>query len=368
MKGNMFTHIYQMRSSSFGTSYEEEIRRTYSEIENGITKNNVSSAPRIIMFKVTDRCNSGCIYCGYARQNTKNQISAEQDYPNTESLIDVFDQAATIGVDAVALNGGEPLLRRDIVELVSALSVRKILPILMTNGILLRSKWDALGAAGLRYIVISLDSLNPEHYRFQRGVGFDIAFQGIQAAMKLREKYGDTAIHLTTVLTRYNLEDMIPLAEFCTQNKLWLEISVYDTYGMTEDKLSVTDRDRLEKAVCELINMRKNGAYISSSEEYMRHLPEFCINHRRIPEKYTCFSGYGILLMDTLLNVRPCWGSKVGNIGNMNQSSLGDLWKSEQMCHYRKTMLCGECGGCWNLCTEFNTMVLEMRKIFKGDI
>lgn len=357
MEGNMFAHIYRARSASFGTSYENELRIAQDEILRCVKNNDCPASPRFIMFKIIDRCNSGCIYCGYARQNHLDIDFRSSCALKTNEIIDVFDQASELGVDAIALNGGEPLLRNDIVELTETLNNRKILPILMTNGTLLEGKWDALGEAGLKYIIISIDSLVADHYEFQRGISFISAMKGVEAALQMREKYGDVIIHLTAVLTRYNLEDMLPLLEYCDKNKIWLEISAYDTYGMNEDNLSVTDRIRLSQVVSKLKELKKNGSYISSSDEYLNHLEEFCIKHNRIPKNYSCFSGYGILLMDDLLNARPCWGSKVGNVGCIKSNSLKDIWNSSIMHHYRKEMLCGRCGGCWNLCTEFNSMI-----------
>lgn len=357
MKGNMFEHIYQARSTAFGTSYEDELKQIRGEVSNCVKNNECPTAPKFIMFKIIDRCNSGCIYCGYARQNHPDMDFRSPYALSTSELINVFDQASELGVDAIALNGGEPLLRNDIVELALALNERKILPILMTNGVLLENKWNELGKAGLKYIIISVDSLTPEHYEFQRGIKFTAAMKGVEAALLMREKYGDVIIHLTTVLTRYNLEDMIPLVEFCDANRIWLEISVYDTYGMTEDNLSVVDRNRLKQIVSKLKELKASGSYISSSYEYLNHLEEFCIEHKRIPKDYSCYSGFGILLMDDALNARPCWGSQVGNVGNLRNSSLKETWNNSMMHHYRKEMLCGRCGGCWNLCTEFNSMI-----------
>lgn len=360
MEGNMFAHIYEARSASFGTSYDEEMKDIREEVTSCIEKDSCPTTPRFIMFKVIDRCNSGCVYCGYARQNHPDTDYQSPLALSTDDLVSVFVQAEQLGVDAIALNGGEPLLRKDIVELTDSLCKRKILPILMTNGALLENKWDALGEAGLKYIIISLDSLVPEHYELQRGISFSLAMKGVEAALKMREKYGDVIIHLTTVLTRCNLEDMIQLVEFCDNNKVWLEISVYDTYGMTEDRLSVTDRLRLNQVVGKLKELKECGSYISSSFEYLDHLENFCIGHMRIPQNYSCASGYGILLMDDSLDARPCWGSKVGNVGNIKDSTLSEVWNNSLMQHYRKEMLCGRCGGCWNLCTEFNSMIKNM--------
>ena len=64
--------------------------------------------------------------------------------------------------------------------------------------------------------------------------------------------------------------------------------------------------------------------------------------------------------MDDTLNARPCWGSQVGNIGNIKECTLAEVWNNTLMQHYRKEMLCGRCGGYWNLCTEFNSMIRKV--------
>ena len=56
MEGNMFAHIYQARSSSFGTSYEKEMEDIREEVISCIEKDSCPTAPRFIMFKVIDRC------------------------------------------------------------------------------------------------------------------------------------------------------------------------------------------------------------------------------------------------------------------------------------------------------------------------
>lgn len=90
-------------------------------------------------------------------------------------------------VTAASINGGEPLVRQDISEIIRLLISEHITPVLMTNGLLLPERWDELGAAGLRYIIMSFDSLDPETYNKQRGANFQDAMAGIDAAVALKE-------------------------------------------------------------------------------------------------------------------------------------------------------------------------------------
>ena len=65
----------------------------------------------------------------------------------------------------------------------------------MTNGLLLPAMWDRLGSMGLKYIIISFDSLSKEIYEKQRGCSFEKALAGIDAAVKMMEKYSTNAFY-----------------------------------------------------------------------------------------------------------------------------------------------------------------------------
>jgi cyclic pyranopterin phosphate synthase len=132
---------------------------------------------------VTSRCNLQCWYC-----------PAEDEVPlppggilTFEEITAVVRTAAAMGFTKVRLTGGEPLVRREITEL-----VRMLRPIegiddlaMTTNGILLAEYAARLAAAGLDRVNVSLDAVKPERYAELTGGG-DVArvLAGIDAAMK----------------------------------------------------------------------------------------------------------------------------------------------------------------------------------------
>lgn len=110
---------------------------------------------------ITDSCNLRCIYCmpdGYKPCN-KKIITREEIKKIVEAL-------ASLGIKRIRLTGGEPLIRHDIVEIISDIkSVQGIEDIgITTNGILLYNLIDDLENAGLKRVNISLDSLKPETF------------------------------------------------------------------------------------------------------------------------------------------------------------------------------------------------------------
>jgi cyclic pyranopterin phosphate synthase len=131
-------------------------------------------------------------------------------FEEVEKLIDVF---TSLGVDKVRLTGGEPLLRRDLPDLIQRLSTRPAIRDLAmtTNGVLLASQATALRDAGLHRLTVSLDTLRPE--RFQHLTRFDElerVLDGIATAAPLFP-----GLKLDTVVIRgVNDDELVNLIEF----------------------------------------------------------------------------------------------------------------------------------------------------------
>ena len=119
---------------------------------------------RSLRLSVTDRCNLRCQYCmpeqDYVWLPRENLLTFEE----IGAIVDAF---TPLGVDRVRLTGGEPLLRRDLPVLVESLAARAAIAdlALTTNGVLLRGQAQALRAAGLHRITVSLDTLDRERFR-----------------------------------------------------------------------------------------------------------------------------------------------------------------------------------------------------------
>ncbi|MFP4179837.1 MAG: GTP 3',8-cyclase MoaA [Spirochaetaceae bacterium] len=113
---------------------------------------------------VTDRCNLRCTYC---MPEEGVPFISHDDVLSFEEITETVRAAVSMGVNKVRLTGGEPLVRRGIVELVSMISeIDGIEDFAMTsNGILLSRYAGELKKAGLHRVNISLDTLDPEKYK-----------------------------------------------------------------------------------------------------------------------------------------------------------------------------------------------------------
>ena len=118
---------------------------------------------RYLRLSLTDRCNLRCRYCMPAEGVA---LCAHEDLLRYEEIVQIARAALALSIDTFKLTGGEPLVRRDVPALVSAL---KALPgtrqvTLTTNGLLLGDQLDALVAAGLDAVNVSLDTLDDAQY------------------------------------------------------------------------------------------------------------------------------------------------------------------------------------------------------------
>jgi GTP 3',8-cyclase len=165
---------------------------------------------RNLRLSVTDRCNLRCEYCmpedDYAWLPREDVLHFEE----ISALVDVF---ISLGVDKVRLTGGEPLLRRDLAVLVAMLAAKAGLHdlALTTNGILLADQIDALKAAGLQRLTVSLDTLHRSRFealtRFDR---LDAVHAGIAAAARV---YGVLKID-SVVMRGVNDDELADLIEY----------------------------------------------------------------------------------------------------------------------------------------------------------
>ena len=140
---------------------------------------------------VTDRCNFRCVYCMPKEIFGRDYAFLERrELLTLEEVARVAGVFAGLGIRTVRLTGGEPLVRRNVehlVELLSAIETPagdRLELALTTNGSLLAQKAEALAAAGLSRVTVSLDSLDDEAFRAMNDVDFPVqrVLEGIDAA------------------------------------------------------------------------------------------------------------------------------------------------------------------------------------------
>jgi cyclic pyranopterin phosphate synthase len=199
---------------------------------------------RNLRLSVTDRCNLRCRYC----MPEDEYVWLERDHLLTfeeiDALVAVF---TTLGVHRLRLTGGEPLLRRDLADLVALLARRAGIDDLAitTNGLLLAEQAAALRAAGLGRVTVSLDTLRADRFeQLCRRPGHERVLAGIAAARAA----GFTGTKLDTVVMRgVNDDELLALLAFGDEAQAEVRFIEYmDVGGATRWRASdVVPRDEM---------------------------------------------------------------------------------------------------------------------------
>jgi cyclic pyranopterin phosphate synthase len=173
---------------------------------------------RDLRISVTDRCNFRCVYCMPREVFGRDYAFLERHELLTFEEIERIARAALAnGVRKLRLTGGEPLLRRGIEDLVARLAALRTLDgskpeiALTTNGSALAVKAEALKAAGVDRVTVSIDSLDDDLFRRMNDVEFPVArvLHGIDAAQA-----AGMPVKLNTVIKRgVNDGEILSLAE-----------------------------------------------------------------------------------------------------------------------------------------------------------
>ncbi len=157
---------------------------------------NIGRKINYLRISVTDLCNLRCRYCMPEEGLCKKE---HEDILRIEEIEKIVRESAKIGINKVRITGGEPLIRKGIIELVEKISrIQEIKDIAMTtNGILLKKYANDLKNAGLNRVNISIDTLDKEKYKkITRGGKIEDVLEGVEEAKRV----GLVPIKLNTVL------------------------------------------------------------------------------------------------------------------------------------------------------------------------
>lgn len=202
---------------------------------------------RKLRVSLTDRCNLQCLYCmpEHPKWLPKAQILRRDELVR---LVRLF--VTELGVREIRLTGGEPLLRRDVVEIVSELNDLRALGLeriaMTSNAVRLAPVAAALKAAGLDDLNVSMDSVTPERFHAMTRGQIAPVLEGLAAARAV-----GIGIKLNSVVIRgYNEDEVLPLVRWAYGEKLslrFIEFMPLDGRGLwTHDKV-VTEADILEQ-------------------------------------------------------------------------------------------------------------------------
>ncbi|MHA6250910.1 GTP 3',8-cyclase MoaA [Oceanobacillus sp. CAU 1775] len=187
-----------------------------------------------LRISVTDRCNFRCTYCMPKEIFGKNYAFLPKEHLlNNEEIVRLATAFVELGVNKIRLTGGEPLLRRDLPELIEALNNIPGLEdiALTTNASLLPNKAEAIKAAGLKRINVSLDALDNDLFQAinDSGISTERVLKGIQKAQEV-----GLEVKVNMVVKKgMNEQEIIPMAKFFKEKGITLRYIEFMDVGTT---------------------------------------------------------------------------------------------------------------------------------------
>ena len=252
--------------------------------------------PILVHFEVTMRCNARCDFCDYWKTDPSARAQEARSFA---------DAARYFSPIMITFPGGEPLLRRDLEDLVAgvARAVRLRYIALITHGGMLtveraRSLWDA----GLNQFNISLDFLDERHDRARGVPGLSRQILDLVPALRAA---GIDSIRFNTVIKRDNLADIVPIVRRAEALGVGVSFSTYTDLKNGNDSHRIVEEQwpALDQVIAELLSIkRRRRGIIVNSDHYLRQIPRYVRGEMHDP----CLSGQRTIHVNPMGYVRRC--------------------------------------------------------------
>ncbi|WP_406855700.1 pyrroloquinoline quinone biosynthesis protein PqqE [Alsobacter sp. KACC 23698] len=214
----------------------------------------VVAAPLGLLAELTHRCALGCPYC-----SNPLELEARSREMDTADWKRVFSEAAALGVLQVHLSGGEPAIRRDIVELVAHCAAEGLYTNLITSGVGFRPELiDALAQAGLDHVQLSVQDSEPASADVI--AGYRGAFAA-KAEVARRVVASGLPLTINAVIHRANVAragEMVELAMAWGAGRVEIAHTQYYGWAVPNRKLLLPDRDAARAAIDRIEAMKRD--------------------------------------------------------------------------------------------------------------
>lgn len=322
-------------------------------------------------FELTYRCNLACPYCYVGNERNKNELTLDE-------WKKVIEQIPFYSI--VTLVGGEPLLRKDFIEILESTSKKVLNKVhVVSNGILIN---DEIIKAFIRYklllLSVSLDGYGKNH---DKNRGKDGIFNKIISNLEnLKAQKPKQMVDIKTIVLDNNIDDLVKLYKLCEQmnfeflsisflrNNNWKQNSILQESFIPEFNANYPiekyfDLEHFKEVYKEILSLKgKTKLRFSPKFEYATNtldtIETFFNSSREKPlnEIYKpCTYPYNNMMINPEGFVYPCLSMKIGNV---KEKTLKEIFNDPKYCCFRKNLKAngGTFGAC-QLCCELETKI-----------
>ncbi|AEH61510.1 molybdenum cofactor biosynthesis protein A [Methanosalsum zhilinae DSM 4017] len=240
-----------------------------------------------LRISVTDRCNLNCIYCHHEGNDC---VHAESEI-SKQTILNLVGAARCHGVNKLKFSGGEPLMRSDFEEIISELPRMKNISA-TTNGVMLADRAHDLKDSGLDRVNISLDTLDPERYRYITN-GSSHLLERVMDGIHMAVDAGLVPVKLNMVLLKglndSEIEDMLDFVRGYSDGVVLQLIELMDfngipSYRIDADAIEQYLASRAKSIITRKMHRRKKYLIDGAAVEFVRPIDnsQFCAACNRL--------------------------------------------------------------------------------------
>lgn len=345
--------------------------RMYSAIPYRFLRNGYSFPAWHYFLEVTRRCNLRCKMCQYIDWLENVPVKAQREGElSTEEWLNVVAQIPRFSL--ITFTGGEPFIRRDFMEILTAASKKARTHFVSNTTMLPEDRAEAvvqlapkrLGRIGFNFAGTSIEGPGDRHDEIRKMRGaFERSSAGIRMLVKHREAQRKQCplVHITTVIQESNVDVLHQMPQVVrdmggTVLNLVTETRMHDLPGLgTVDPASFKTSDipwpRIERRLlAEALDKTVLAAREAGIELRMPRMPrqdllDYYDRGLNLKE-YECRNAWITCVVGRLGDVYPCWLVKVGNV---RENTLKEIWNNTVMREFRQTCqrkLFAMCPGC----------------------
>jgi MoaA/NifB/PqqE/SkfB family radical SAM enzyme len=319
--------------------------------------NGNKESPYTIDLMPTNKCNLSCLACHQRSINDKSYYVNEL---STKKYKEIIEEASELKVRNInILGGGEPFLRKDIIEIMQSVKQNNLRGYVVTNATLLdKQKIKDIVSMGWDALAISLDAPDAkthDYLRQKKGCFKKItrAIKQINSEKK-RQNKDKPEISINFLLTNINHNKILKLVKLCNKfnineiqlmNMLICSDLGNDLIINKEQKLGLEFELKKSLALAEKYNIKNNikdiGSFIDNSD-----LTNKNYNHKKIGENINCLEPFWHIVISATgyvvccnMSLDNCTFPRTDYVENINENNLKDIWYGKKFNEFRNLIL-----------------------------
>jgi len=296
------------------------------------------------------RCNYDCVMCDLKLRDRELRARGLTEF-DTAQMKGILDDFASLGISGVGFTGGEPLIRKDIFELLAYTKKLGMISHLNTNGSLVNDRVAReIIEAKVDSVNVSLDGACAETHDTIRGVAgaFELAVEAVRRIAVLRGKKGALPrLKTVSVLQETNVDEVKDIITLATSLGVdCVEFIPRQPFRLDAEELPADESlflQKMEGVTAYLLERQKGEVKIENSPGQIRGIGRWL---KEMESPLRCYAAYNSFTVDCFGEIYPClpWANWRKAVGNMRETGLREFWYSSDYNRIRQgTSACRKC-------------------------